>query len=168
MFIVIFILFIILKLLNLYICVELSINTDKYIQVYNHIKGINKSSFLLLLTSNNSYLTKSTFKKRPVKSTELYNNKDLLLNILTNNLFLHYIKIYFFILLNFIYIMKLTVKNNIKYFPNGKYYRIFIMKLFKILKINNNFRLYFILIFLLIFLCGSSFGVLTCIFYLTG
>ena len=52
MFIVLSILFILIKLGNLYISAELSYNTEDYVQVYNHIKGINKSSILLLLGLN--------------------------------------------------------------------------------------------------------------------
>jgi len=48
MFIIIIILLIVLKLGNLYISSELSVNTDTYVQVYNHLKNTTKTSILIL------------------------------------------------------------------------------------------------------------------------
>lgn len=48
MFIIIIILLIIIKLGNLYICTELSLNTENYVQVYNHLKNSTKISILVL------------------------------------------------------------------------------------------------------------------------
>jgi Cytochrome C and Quinol oxidase polypeptide I len=42
------IILLIMKLVNIYFCAELNINTDDYVQVYNHLKSIDKSSILLL------------------------------------------------------------------------------------------------------------------------
>jgi len=52
MFIIIIILLILLKLGNLYICSELTLNTESYVQVYNHLKNTTKTSILVLGLSN--------------------------------------------------------------------------------------------------------------------
>ena len=48
MIIIISFILLIVKLGSIYICAELINNTDDYVQVYNHLKGISKSSILLL------------------------------------------------------------------------------------------------------------------------
>lgn len=61
MLIFIGILLILFKLVNIYISAELCVNTAEHVEVYNHLKGISKSSILLLLTLS----TKVSMKNSP-------------------------------------------------------------------------------------------------------
>ena len=50
MFIFVSVMLIILKLGNLFITAELGYRIDDYVLVYNHFKGINKSSLFIILS----------------------------------------------------------------------------------------------------------------------
>nr|YP_011014451.1 hypothetical protein V2724_mgp28 [Pallidohirschioporus biformis]WQA11104.1 hypothetical protein [Pallidohirschioporus biformis] len=53
LFIIIVILFIIFKLINIYFSAELYLNTKDYVNVYNHLRGIDKNSIFIFLSLNN-------------------------------------------------------------------------------------------------------------------
>ena len=53
MFILVSIILILTKLGSLYVSAELYNNIDDYVQVYNHIKNITKSSLLIIVLKNN-------------------------------------------------------------------------------------------------------------------
>jgi LAGLIDADG endonuclease len=117
MFIIIIILLIVIKLGNLYISFELSINTDNYVQVYNHLKNTTKTSILILglskspLDFNLKYIfTFYKFKFINISSYLFYYNNRVVKMLLSYEQFAW--------IINFIIHQRLNVEHPSK-FNNG-------------------------------------------------
>lgn len=121
---------------------------------------------------NASQLERSIFINCPLESTELYADKLLVINILNNDLLLHFIMIYFVFMLIFIYTLKLIgdkglytqdLQTKVQALPLGKYLDMLISKSINTWKFSNNLWLYIIMVFLFLFLCFSAFAIFACL-----
>ena len=82
MFIFVSVMLIILKLGNLFITAELGYRIDDYVLVYNHFKGINKSSLFIILSLNKNLFFKNklnSINKNYFTTSCITNDKDLLI-----------------------------------------------------------------------------------------
>jgi hypothetical protein len=121
MFIIIIILLILLKLGNLYICSELTLNTESYVQVYNHLKNTTKTSILVLGLSKSPldynlkyFITFLRFKFSYVSSYLLYLYYRVVKMLLSHEQFAWIIKFIIHQRLNVEHPYKLT-NNNINF-----------------------------------------------------
>lgn len=94
--------------------------------------------------------------------------RDQMINILTMDYKLHFIMIYFVCMLIFLFTIKLLVDKNvsfefIKSYPLGKYIHVIISKIITLYSKSIIFWIYYLLIFLLIFLCVSTFSLYGCL-----
>lgn len=113
---------------------------------------------------------KQNFINSPLEQMDLVTNtfRDQMINILTMDYKLHFIMIYFVCMLIFLFTIKLLVDKNvsfefIKSYPLGKYIHVIISKIITLYSKSIIFWIYYLLIFLLIFLCVSTFSLYGCL-----
>nr|YP_010455107.1 hypothetical protein NYK79_mgp41 [Porodaedalea mongolica]UUA03949.1 hypothetical protein [Porodaedalea mongolica]WCF76709.1 hypothetical protein [Porodaedalea mongolica] len=113
----------------------------------------------------------------PLESTDqlLLEIKETITTILNYDFILHLIMIYLICMLAFIFTMKIIgdknlytphLEDKIRSLPLGKQINFIISNLISSWQHTNIFWIYFIIFFLFIFMCASTFGVFTCLFVL--
>jgi hypothetical protein len=154
-------------------------NPDKILTIIETIEKYNSKTINEIFTSidqiiENSILMSSDFIHSPLEKNEFIISeiKNNLIGLLNYEFALHLIMIYFICMLIFLFTMKIIIDKKfsfdfIKFWYLGKYIHIFIMKLISIWNHSLNFWIYFILIFLLFFTCGSTYGLYACLFILS-
>ena len=87
-----------------------------------------------------------------------------IINVLSNNLLLHFIILYLLIMLLIIFTCKFILTDNIEFtkiqkYPLGGYIKYIINKFISIWKVSSNFWIYFILLNVLVFISGSIYSI---------
>jgi len=109
----------------------------------------------------------------PLESNELLisNLKNSIIEILNYNLTINFIMIYFIIMLIVIFTIKFVINKNtfldsILKLPLGKYFHYILSKLITAWQASSIIWIYFILFFLLIFSCSSTYAIYGCLLVL--
>nr|YP_009690145.1 hypothetical protein PPIT_000044 [Porodaedalea pini]QEG56925.1 hypothetical protein PPIT_000044 [Porodaedalea pini] len=139
---------------------------------YKILSAINLAPSASVSNSNTPTITNCSLEPTEILSFEF---KAKIISLLSDNLTLQFIMLYLFWMLIFIYTIKLISDRNLytPYWetkvislPLGKYIHIVITKLLNGWRLSTNFWIYFILFFLFIFTCCSTFATFVVLFTL--